>query len=189
MYQRADLRNKALDNAFPSSRFDLLGFQVANHEDRRTPAGSKTFRSSNGKLEEGVVVPVKPTSNEAHPRSVPKFLQRGLLFHPRSPELTSESARNLLLDAGWLRRHTQVRIILAGFCDPLGSEECTHDLADQRGATVKQFLVEAGVDPSQIIGVKGWEKAEPICAASTPHCQEMNRRARIFIAGFPAHRQ
>jgi len=129
-----------------------------------------------------------PTKGRDQTRAYPHFLKRSLLFEPNSVGLALESEKRLALDAVWLRMHPEVRTVVVGFCDTLGSEECTQELAQRRGAVVGQLLVKYGVRSSQIVAVKGWEKADPVCGAETPSCQEMNRRARIFIAGFgPLH--
>ena len=129
-----------------------------------------------------------PTKGRDQTRAYPHFLKRSLLFEPNSVGLALESEKRVALDAVWLRMHPEVRTVVDGFCDTLGSEECTHELAQRRGAVVGQDLVKYGVGSYQIVAVKGWEKADPVCGAETPSCQEMNRRARIFIAGFgPLH--
>jgi outer membrane protein OmpA-like peptidoglycan-associated protein len=129
-----------------------------------------------------------PTKGRDQTRAYRHFLKRSLLFEPNSVGLALESEKRVALDAVWLRMHPEVRTVVVGFCDTLGSEECTHELAQRRGAVVGQLLVKYGVGSSQIVAVKGWEKADPVCGAETPSCQEMNRRARIFIAGFgPLH--
>jgi outer membrane protein OmpA-like peptidoglycan-associated protein len=124
------------------------------------------------------------TKGRDQTRAYPHFLKRSLLFEPNSVGITSETERRLALDAGWLRRHPKVQTVVVGFCDTLGSEEGTHELAESRGNVVRQLLVKYGVGSSQIVAVRGWEKADPVCEAATPRCQEMNRKARIFIAGF-----
>jgi outer membrane protein OmpA-like peptidoglycan-associated protein len=124
-----------------------------------------------------------PTKRREQRRAYPHFLKRSVLFEPNSLSLTSESEKRLALDAVWLRMHPEIRTVVVGFCDTLGSEECTHELAEQRATVMGQLLVKYGVRSSQIVGVKGWEKADAVCKAATPSCQEMNRRARIFIAG------
>jgi outer membrane protein OmpA-like peptidoglycan-associated protein len=124
-----------------------------------------------------------PTSAANHTRAFPRILKQALLFDPNSIDLTSEGQKRLTLDAGWLQKHPEVRIFVAGYCDPLGSEECTHDLAEGRAGGVSQHLAKYGLRSSQIVAARGWEKAEPVCEAATPTCQAMNRRARIFIAG------
>jgi peptidoglycan-associated lipoprotein len=129
-----------------------------------------------------------PAKSRDQRRAYPHFLKQSVLFEPNSLGLTSESARRLALDARWLRIHPEIRTVVVGFCETLGSEECTHELAERRGAVVAELLVKYGVGSTQIVAVKGWEKTDPVCEAATPSCQQMNRRARIFIAGFgPVH--
>jgi outer membrane protein OmpA-like peptidoglycan-associated protein len=123
-----------------------------------------------------------PTNAPNHTRAFPHILKQTLLFDPNGVDLKSETLKRLTFDAGWLQRHPGVRIFVVGYCDPLGSEKCTHDLAEGRAALVRQLLVKYGVGPSQVVAAKGWEKAAPVCEAATPTCQAMNRRARIFIA-------
>ena len=123
-----------------------------------------------------------PTKALNHTRAFPRILKETLLFDPNSIDLTSESQKSLTLDAGWLQKHPEVRIFVVGYCDPLGSEECTHNLAEGRAAGVRQDLAKSGVRTSQIVAARGWEKADAVCEAATPTCQAMNRRARIFIA-------
>jgi outer membrane protein OmpA-like peptidoglycan-associated protein len=123
-----------------------------------------------------------PTNALNRTRAFPPILKQTLLFDPNSIDLTSESQHRLTLDAGWLDKHPRVRIFVVGFCDPLGSEECTHDLAEGRAAGVRLYLARYGVRSSQIASTRGWEKADPVCEAATPTCQTTNRRARIFIA-------
>jgi outer membrane protein OmpA-like peptidoglycan-associated protein len=178
-----------MGGAFSNFRFVGQPDRSRKCADWKSQAGPAVLAVGGSWLGKRAVAPARRNTKQPQGQAIPDFLLRSLLFHPKSPVLTSESARNLLVDAGWLRKHLEVRILVAGFCDPLGSEECTHELAEQRGATVTQFLLEAGVDFSQIVGVKGWEKAEPICESPTPNCQEMNRRARIFVAGLGPGRQ
>jgi len=178
-----------MDGAFSSFGYVALSNQGGGSADWKGWAGRAILPVGGSQLGKRAGAPARPHSKHNRARGIPGFLLRSLLFQPKSPVLTSASARGLLLDAAWLRKHPEVRILVAGFCDPLGSEECTHELAEQRGAAVKEFLVEAGVNSSQIVGVKGWENAEPICESPMPNCQEMNRRARVFVAGLRPVRQ
>ena len=117
--------------------------------------------------------------------SEPAFLRRSILFSADSVTLSAESKRTVKSAAAWLTDHREVRILVVGYCDASGSENCTHMLAERRGAVVKQFLVMHGSGFLWIVAVKGWETA-PVCTVATLACQAMNRRARIFIAG-PVH--
>jgi outer membrane protein OmpA-like peptidoglycan-associated protein len=184
-----EVLSELMAGALSNFRFVRLPDRSRKCADPKSQARLAILAVGRSQLGKGAVAPARRNTKQAQGRAIPDFLLRSLLFQPKSPVLTSESARNLLVDAGWLRKHLEVRILVAGFCDPLGSEECMHELAEQRGTAVKEFLLEAGVDLSQIVGVKGWEKAEPICESPTPSCQEMNRRGRIFVAGLTPARQ
>lgn len=118
----------------------------------------------------------------------PPFPKHVLLFGPDSAEPSAESRNAIKRAASWLREHREVRILVVGFCDPSGSEVCTHALAERRATVVGQLLVNYGVGSWQIVAEKGWDKADPVCVAATHACRAMNRRARIFIAG-PVHKR
>jgi hypothetical protein len=55
-------------------------------------------------------------------------------------------------------------------------------LAEARGAVVRKFLGTSGIDPDQIVGVKGWDNLDQSCHTSDIECQQFNRSARIFMA-------
>jgi outer membrane protein OmpA-like peptidoglycan-associated protein len=114
----------------------------------------------------------------------PTSLKQSFLFLPGTVLLTRVSKSNLRRAALWLREHRQTRVLVAGFCDPTGSEKCNHTLAERRGTAVGKLLVGYGVEPGQMVAIKGWEKAEPLCETN-PACQQLNRKARIFLAGGP----
>ncbi len=141
------------------------------------------FAMGQGQSANGSTATVVSTKERNQAAVFPSLFRRTLIFKPNGLGLTSKSEQNLQADARWLRAHPDTQIIVIGFCDPSGSEECGHELAERRGARVRELLVKDGVRPLQIVKVKGWENTEPACAAATPRCQEMNRRARIFVAG------
>jgi outer membrane protein OmpA-like peptidoglycan-associated protein len=144
-----------------------------------TSAGA--LRTAN-QCDVGTAGPTALSKSYSPDQPLAPFLHCGLLFYPQSLELTPASEECLRVDAGWVKGHPKVRIVTVGFCDTLGSETCTHELAEKRGAVVKEILLNDGVDSWQVVAVKGWDQAAPTCEAVTPRCQEMNRRARIFVA-------
>jgi outer membrane protein OmpA-like peptidoglycan-associated protein len=171
------------------TRAALSSFLLAPNQHRSTSCGRAAISvvalvrdAQENAAKIGRQASTSPTNAPNHTRAFPRILKQAVLFDPNSTDLTSESQQRLTLDAGWLQRHPEVRVFVVGFCDALGSEECTHDLAEGRAAGVRQFLAKHGVGSSQIVGGRGWEKADPLCEAATPTCQAMNRRARIFIA-------
>ena len=170
--------------ALSSSLLSAKQYQGGMHRGRGTSAGVGIPALGQSPSGIGSQAATTTTKGRHQTRAYPHFSKRSLLFEPNSVGITSETERRLALDGGWLRMHPKVQTVVVGFCDTLGSEECTHELAESRGNVVRQLLVKYGVGSSQIVAVRGWEKADPVCEAATPRCQEMNRRARIFIAGF-----
>ena len=111
----------------------------------------------------------------------PPFLRHPILFSPDSVGLSAESRGALKSAAAWLGEYRGVRILIVGYCDASGSESCTHSLAERRGAVVRQFLMDFGVESDQITGVKGWDTSGRPCGAGMARCQQLNRNARLFI--------
>ncbi len=114
--------------------------------------------------------------------SNPPFLRQPILFGPNSLELTVAGKNTLKRAAVWLRQHHEARILIVGSCDVSGSETCTHALAEARGGVIQKFLGSSGID-DQIVGVKGWDNLDEGCQTSDIGCQQLNRSARIFMAG------
>jgi len=114
--------------------------------------------------------------------SRPPFLRHPIQFGPNSLELTVAGRNTLKRAAAWLRQHPEARILIVGSCDPVGSETCTHTLAEARGSVVQKFLGGAGIDSDQIVGVKGWDNLDQSCQTSDIECQQFNRSVRIFMA-------
>lgn len=131
----------------------------------------------------------KPRREQSNPEpespQLPPFVKQAILFPPNSASLDLTSQDELLQIADWLRQHREIRVLLLGFCDPLGSESCTHLLAAQRAGEIGRFLLAEGLDTSRIMAMAGWEKADPVCRGETPSCQQQNRRARVFVSFSP----
>lgn len=112
----------------------------------------------------------------------PPFLRRPILFDPNSLELSIVATKSLQRHASWLKAHVEGRILIVGSCDNSGSESCTHTLAEARGVTVRKFLEDRGVNPDQIVGVKGWDRADHDCLAGDSKCQQRGRSVQLLLA-------
>jgi len=113
--------------------------------------------------------------------SPPPFLKRHIHFAPSVLALENSELRHINHAAFWLRAHPAARVLVVGFCDTTGSENCTHKLARKRAETVRWLLIKYGADPKQIVAAKNWKSAS-LCSANTNQCQQQNRSARIFLA-------
>ncbi|MBL8376543.1 MAG: OmpA family protein [Burkholderiales bacterium] len=80
------------------------------------------------------------------------------------------------------------RITLTGYADRLGARERNARLALDRAATVKAYLVAAGI-PERVVQVDGRGSANPVvvCADGPPaklrECLQPNRRVEVDLAG------
>jgi hypothetical protein len=48
--------------------------------------------------------------------------------------------------------------------------------------TVRKFLEDRGVNPDQILGVKGWDSADHDCLAGDSKCQQLGRSVELLLA-------
>src|SRR5216684_8350103 len=111
----------------------------------------------------------------------PIFLKQPLLFTPNGLKLSAPSRKTLKFAAAWLRQHRESQLLIVGYCDASGSENCTAAFEGRRGETVRQFLASLGVPPDQIAEVKGWDSLDQTCRVDTAKCQRLNRSVRLFV--------
>jgi outer membrane protein OmpA-like peptidoglycan-associated protein len=72
------------------------------------------------------------------------------------------------------------KIRVEGHTDSDGSESYNKKLSQSRADSVRQFLVDAGVDPSRLESV-GYGESEPIDTNRTPEGKANNRRVEFTI--------
>lgn len=95
-------------------------------------------------------------------------------------ELRPENREILSRIAGVLLTAEDVGIQVYGHTDDVGSVEYNQELSERRAAAVRQYLVEAGVDPD-IIQSKGFGKSAPLVEGTDPESRQRNRRVEIAI--------
>ena len=88
--------------------------------------------------------------------------------------LDSSDQAVLKRQAAWLASYPNVRILVAGNCDERGTREYNLALGERRAATVKDYLVDLGVDPSRIETVS-YGKERPIDGGSNEQSWAVNR--------------
>jgi peptidoglycan-associated lipoprotein len=81
-------------------------------------------------------------------------------------------------DALFLKAHPDVRIVVEGHCDEMGSTDYNLGLGDKRAAQVKSALEKAGVSPNRMRTIS-YGKERPFCEEESEYCWKRNRRAHI----------
>jgi outer membrane protein OmpA-like peptidoglycan-associated protein len=94
-------------------------------------------------------------------------------LRPENRELLSRIAGVLLTSKGY-------RIDVFGHTDDIGTDEYNLKLSQRRAQSVRNYLVEAGVDP-EIIATQGLGKSSPRVPGTTPAARTANRRVEIAI--------
>ena len=94
-------------------------------------------------------------------------------LRPENKELLSRIAGVLLTSSGY-------RVQIFGHTDDIGTAEYNQKLSLRRAEAVRDYLAEAGLDPS-IITVKGFGKSNPLVEGVSAEARAKNRRVEIGI--------
>jgi OOP family OmpA-OmpF porin len=104
----------------------------------------------------------------------------GLNFENGSDRLMPGSEGLLADVAATLTRNPELEVVVAGHTDSDGSAEFNLGLSSRRAQTVRDFLVDAGVDPVQLTAV-GFGESEPLASNDTPAGKAQNRRVELRV--------
>lgn len=95
-------------------------------------------------------------------------------------ELRAENRELLSRIAGVLLTSGNYGVYVYGHTDDVGTEEYNLDLSERRAFAVRDYLVEAGIDPG-IVSVRGFGKSQPVAPGTSPEARAKNRRVEIGI--------
>lgn len=104
-----------------------------------------------------------------------------VLFAFNKAELTAQAAPRLDKLASFLQQFPDRRLLIEGYTDSVGSDSYNQDLSDRRAQSVRDALVQRGVNSNRIT-VRGYGKAYPVADNASPEGRAMNRRVEIVIA-------
>lgn len=79
-----------------------------------------------------------------------------------------------------LQTKQSMRIEIAGHTDNVGSKEENMTLSKQRAQSVKEFLVEKGIDPGRVT-TKGYGATQPVATNKSVEGRQKNRRTEVRI--------
>lgn len=96
-------------------------------------------------------------------------------FRTNSPELLEKSKQLLDSAAEVIKKYPDFRYEIQGHTDNTGNEDKNLELSQKRAQSVKNYLVEKGVDAS-ILEAKGFGSLQPIASNETKAGKLQNRR-------------
>ena len=103
-----------------------------------------------------------------------------VFFDSGSAALDDKSKYELDEIASILEQNSTVRVELRGHTDNTGDADANRLLSDQRAGSVRDYLVNAGVDASRLTSV-GFGQSQPIDSNETAEGRETNRRTELRI--------
>jgi outer membrane protein OmpA-like peptidoglycan-associated protein len=84
--------------------------------------------------------------------------------------------------SGIVLGHPGLKLAVEGYTDIIGSDEVNQTLSEKRASTVRDYLVQQGLDPSSITAT-GFGKSNPVASNDTNEGRQQNRRVEIIISG------
>ena len=109
-----------------------------------------------------------------------EFALRSILFTSASAQLSPEDQLALLGFAGYLKSHPSFNIEIQGHTDNVGTERTNQILSQQRAQSVRNALIELGLDPNRI-SAKGYGSSKPVGSNQSSEGRSLNRRTAFVI--------
>jgi outer membrane protein OmpA-like peptidoglycan-associated protein len=105
-----------------------------------------------------------------------------VLFDTAKFSLRPLAREKLAKVAGIVSGHPGLRLDVEGYTDSVGGDEYNQRLSEQRGASVRDYLIQQGM-PGSSVTTKGFGKSEPVASNDTAQGRQQNRRVELVISG------
>jgi peptidoglycan-associated lipoprotein len=99
-----------------------------------------------------------------------------VFFATNETVLTTASRETLRKQASWLRKNSDVNVVLEGHADERGTREYNLALGERRANSAKDYLMTYGIS-SDRISVLSYGKEKPVDSGSNPLAWSKNRRS------------
>jgi len=105
-----------------------------------------------------------------------------VLFDTGKFTLKPGAREKLARISGIVLAHPGLKLEVEGHTDSVGSDELNQKLSEQRADSVREFLVQQGVN-SNIITARGLGKTQPVASNDTAAGRQQNRRVEMIVSG------
>ncbi len=103
-----------------------------------------------------------------------------MLFASGAATLEPQGTRHLSGLADFLKRHPEQQAAIDGFTDNVGSEASNQLLSERRAQTVREALLQMGVEARQLSS-KGHGEMDPQASNETAAGRQVNRRVEVLV--------
>ena len=99
-----------------------------------------------------------------------------VFFATNETVLTTASRDTLRKQAAWLRKNTNISVVLEGHADERGTREYNLALGERRANSAKDYLMTYGISSNRI-SIISYGKERPVDSGSDPLAWSKNRRS------------
>ena len=110
------------------------------------------------------------------------FVIKNLFFASNQTTILPQSEPSLRELYEFLAENPDIRILITGHTDWIGSDEANQKLSEGRANSVKNSMVERGIDPSRI-ETEGKGESQPVDTNETDAGRQNNRRVEFTVLG------
>ena len=104
-----------------------------------------------------------------------------VLFDTAKSSLRPLAREKLAKVAGIVSGHPGLRLDVEGHTDSVGGDDYNQQLSEQRGESVRAYLIDQGMAGS--VTAKGFGKTQPVASNDTAEGRQLNRRVELVISG------
>jgi peptidoglycan-associated lipoprotein len=126
------------------------------------------------------IAPMADNSNGLSDDAAFRQNVQDVFFDYDSYDISSDNQSVILKDAAYLTAHSNIKVVIGGYCDERGSTEYNLALGENRASAVKKALVAAGVGADRIRTVS-YGKEKQFCSDHSESCWQQNRRGQFSI--------
>jgi peptidoglycan-associated lipoprotein len=94
-------------------------------------------------------------------------------------DIRPEETAGLEASARWLREN-DVLVLIEGHADERGTAEYNVALGERRAKSVRDYLVERGVEADRV-NTMSYGEERPVCSEATEECWQSNRRTELLV--------
>ena len=99
-----------------------------------------------------------------------------VFFATNETVLTTASRETLRKQAAWLRKNSDINVVLEGHADERGTREYNLALGERRANSAKDYLMTYGISSNRI-STLSYGKERPVDSGSNPLAWSKNRRS------------
>ncbi|MDT3401537.1 OmpA family protein [Mucilaginibacter terrae] len=124
--------------------------------------------------------PPAPPKQEVPTPTKPNYNFNNIQFEFNSAVLKTGSYETLDKIAAEIKKDALKKFTINGHSSAEGTAAHNQSLSEDRANSVKQYLVNAGVDAASL-NIKGWGESKPLNSNGTEEARAINRRVEVKI--------